>query len=658
MKFRMATGLLLLAATAGWFAFSICLPGRALRVPSLAAAPHIIPPGEHPFDPDWPEVFTLLRQKCTACHRPGTKCHDFTSYDAIIGGGPAGETPVVVPGSPEDSLLWKQVVWNHAFAPESPHDAEPMMPPDKHDWLTGGQIAAIERWIRRGALEYRLPHTCNIRPITEIDFPSARECGVCHPKHFTEWSRSMHAYAQHSPVMEAFTLTLIERTGGTIGTFCTRCHTPIGVSLGETASLRNVHRSRIAMEGVTCVVCHRLQRPYYKSNARLPVQPGQVFDACVFGPFDDPVRLGKDTHAAAGSNHLTSAAMCGACHDVTTPGGVRLEEAFSEWQNSPAAKEGITCQHCHMGPIQGIPIARHDRPYGKAAEIPGVDPALLPDRPLSDHSFAGPDYSLLPDTEFPYKLDWMYETDYRVFESLTPHQQQTLTELRLKNRRQLAIADAKRYELLHNAAEIRVSHPASANSGRKLRVKVDVTNKVAGHNFPTGFTAERQLWVSVILTDPRGNVVYASGDLDKNGDLRNEHSHAVETGELAYDRKLLNFQSKFVTLTAQGTERSVIIPVNRHLAPLNVLRPATGIAQAHGRPLAFRLAKSSLPPLKTASRTYPIPLPDTCGEYKLRVRLNFRHLPPSLFDKIGIPHLKHLLETVVIDEYAAIISVH
>ena len=38
-----------------------------------------------------------------------------------------------------------------------------------------------------------------------------------------QWSRSMHAYAQHSPIFEAFNLTLIERTGGTIGTFCTRC---------------------------------------------------------------------------------------------------------------------------------------------------------------------------------------------------------------------------------------------------------------------------------------------------------------------------------------------------------------------------------------------------------------------------------------------------
>ena len=49
-----------------------------------------------------------------------------------------------------------------------------------------------------------------------------------------------------------------------------------------------------------------------------------------------------------------------------------------------------------MGPVQGIAIPAHHRPLGRAARIPGVDDSRLPLRHLSDHSFAGPDYSLLP----------------------------------------------------------------------------------------------------------------------------------------------------------------------------------------------------------------------------------------------------------------------
>jgi hypothetical protein len=639
----------------GWALLSLAFPGAGRD--SIDAAPHVVSAKPHPFDPDWPEVYWVLKNKCTGCHRTGTERHDLTTYDAIVGGGVDGASPVIRPGAPEQSALWQRVVWNHEAAEDSPHDDEPQMPPDHHEWLTAGQLEALYGWIERGALEYQLPPTCNPRPLMEIDYPSAKECGACHPRQYTEWSRSMHAYAQHSPVFEAFTLTLIERTSGTIGTFCTRCHTPIGISLGETGSTRNVHRSRISMEGITCVVCHRLQVPYYKASARLAVEPGQLMDQCVFGPFDDPVTREMSTHPAGGSRHLQSATFCGACHDVTSPNGVRLEEAFSEWQNSPAAREGITCQECHMGPVQGLPIPRDHRPIGKAAVIPDVDPALLPDRHLSDHTFAGPDYSLLPDTEFPRKLDWMYETDYRRTELLTPHQRQTLDELRLQNREQLAIARAKRHELLRNSARLHVEHAEAALAGGRLRVRVEVESIFAGHNLPTGFTAERQVWVSTILTDPRGQIVYASGDLDENGDLRFEHSHPVETGEQHADYRLLNFQSRFVTLTRQGTERTVVISVNRQLDPLNFVRPATDIAQAQGRSLGFRSAKASLPPLSTAHRTYPIRLPETPGCYHLQVRLNYRNLPPVLLDAVGVPHLKPLLEIVVIDQYDASIIV-
>ena len=622
------------------------------------AAPPIVRDATHPFNKDWLEVHWVLRTKCSGCHRPKSDQHDFSTYETLMGCGPACDDPIVVPGKPEDSLLWDYVNWNHAGVPNSEASDSPYMPPDdESEWLSAGQLETLYRWIKTGALEYVLPETCDTRPLLETDFVSAKECAQCHPRQYEEWSRSMHAYAQHSPVFEAFTLTMVERTGGTIGTFCTRCHTPIGVSIGETASMRNVHRSRISMEGVTCVVCHRLQKPFYKASGRLPVSPGLLNEGCLFGPFNDSVNPDQSTHEAHQAAHLMKSTMCGSCHDVTSPQGVRLEEAFSEWQNSPAAKEGISCQECHMGPIPGVPVKRCDRPVGKIAAVPGVDPSAFPDRPLSNHSFVGPDYSLLPDTEFPYKLDWMYEKDYRDTANLTLHQQKTLTQLRIRNRKQLAKARDLRFELLKNAAKISVDHPEFVKANRKLKVHVDVTSTTAGHNFPTGFTAERQAWVEVILRDEQGRVVFASGDLDKNGDLRDEHSHAVEAGHLHRDKHLLNFQSKFTVRTAQGTERTVIIPVNRDLAPLNVIRPIAEPAQSFGRPSVFRVAKGSLPPLTTVGKTYPIKLPDQPGQYNLRVRLNFRNLPPALFDKIGIPHLKHLLEIVTIDEYQGCIQV-
>ena len=571
--------------------------------------------------------------------------------------GKQDELPAVVPGHPNESYLWEFVNWNVRADANSDAPDEPLKPPNRHEWLTAGQLDTVNRWIKNGALEYRLPKHCNIRPLLETDFPSARQCAACHPKQFEEWSRSMHAYSMQSPVFEAFNLTLQERTGGTIGTFCSRCHTHIGTALGENGSMRTVNRSRISREGVTCITCHRRPAKHYKSSGRVAVQPGQLLDTCIYGPFEHAVSKQLNSHPSAKQPYLKSSQFCGECHDVFSPSGVRLEEAFSEWQNSPAAKSGITCQQCHMGPVQGVPIPDKQRPLGRAAQVPGVDPEKLPLRHLTDHTFAGPDYSLLPDTEFPYKLDWMYETDYRDAKKLTPYQQRTLTELRRKNRESLRKADEKRYELLHNSASIKVRHPKSACVGEKLKVHVDVYNKVAGHSFPTGFTAERQLWVSVEVRDPNGRLVFITGNFDHNGDLRDDHSHEVLAGKMPNDRHLLNFQNKFTVLTNKGTERTVALSVNRDLAPINVLRPARGISASFGRPHTFRIAKYSLPPLKSIGKLYPVHLSDCSGPYRLSVRLNFRHLPPTLLDHIGTPHLKHLLETVVIDQYNAVIHV-
>jgi len=649
-----AGGLLLLLLCSGWPWL-----GRNMQPLERAlAVPHTVRRDvQHPYDPDWPDVLLILTSKCAGCHRPDGPEQDLSTYNALMAAKDFADGPIVVPGRPEDSLLWQYVEWNHGAVVDSTLPDEPMMPPKLEDWLTGGQLEILSRWIRNGALEYALPKTCSPRPLLEIDFPSAKQCLPCHPKQYDEWSRSMHHYAQHSPIFEAFNLTLIERTGGTIGTFCSRCHTPLGTALGENGSRRNVHRSQLSMEGVTCVVCHRVPDNYYKSNGRMAIEPGGLLDTCLYGPFGDPVSDEFQAHPAGGQPYLKTSAFCGSCHDVTSPQGVRLEEAFSEWQNSPAARRGQTCQSCHMGPDPGVPVPDCHRPLGRAAEVPGVDPERIPLRHLSDHTFAGPDYSLLPDTEFPHKLDWMYEQDYRDTDALTPYQQRTLNELRRSNRKHLAIAAHQRYQLLGRAARLTVFAPQSARPAQRAVVRVDVKNLVAGHNFPTGFTAERQLWVEVSVWDPSGRIVFRSGDLDHNGDLRDEHSHEVATGKLPWDRHLANYQNLFTALTNRGTERTVVLSVNRHLTPLNFLRPATGISASIGRPNAFRIAKASIPPLSTVSERYPVWLSNCEGPHRLLVRLNFRHLPPVLLDEIGTPHLKHLLEVVVIDQFESFIDV-
>ena len=99
----------------------------------------------------------------------------------------------------------------------------------------------------------------------ESKFPSAATCGTCHPKQYKEWSVSQHSYSQLSPVYLSLSSEINELSSGSNGDFCLRCHSPIGANLGESPFMSNLDRHPTSREGITCVVCHRLNKTYNKS---------------------------------------------------------------------------------------------------------------------------------------------------------------------------------------------------------------------------------------------------------------------------------------------------------------------------------------------------------------------------------------------------------
>ena len=472
-------------------------------------------------------------------------------------------------------------------------------------------------------------------------FISAKECGDCHPKQYREWRTSMHAYAQTSPVFVSFNRTLLERTGGTLGTFCVRCHTPIGTTLGEGPLLPNAKRRAISMEGVTCIVCHSIEKIQGKVSGEIPFSP-DVIKGPYYGPDelagqDDPSRLILETpHPSRRFPAIRGSLFCGQCHDVNSPGGVRNEEAFSEWKNSPWAREGVTCQDCHMGAEPGKPVPVNQRPLDYI-----VDPDIFPDAPKrhrSNHSMTGPDHSIVPG--FGQADLGLNDEEFAKYE---------------------AKLEENRVRLLRNGAKIAVRHVSEIKAGTSLKVAVDVTNTFSGHNIPTGFTAERQVWLEVLLRDPDGNITFKSGDLDKYLDLRDSHSHEVHDGHLPRDTHLFNLQSRFINRNFRGTETEVVIPVNRRLSPVPFATPPPGLSATFGMPFGGRILKNSIPARATKTAHYRIPIPKTAdGQFTLSVRLRFRHLPPHLLYEIGMEDWEEIskkLRIVNIDNYRKDITV-
>jgi len=503
-------------------------------------------------------------------------------------------------------------------------------------------------------------------------YPSAQECRTCHPGHYREWSVSPHAYAQLSPVFNAMHATLLKKTNGTLGDFCIRCHTPVGMAMDEPLFAPNASRSAVSREGVTCIVCHRVNQDFGKNSGRRTMVQGDLF-APVFGPRDgeelervlsdpaygtmvtEPGERGRRVHGEARLfAPITRPGFCGSCHDVTLT-NFRLEEAFSEYKLSPARERGETCQDCHMGTEPGIASGYREEPAAMVGRVPTTP------KKRTDHMFAGPDHSVVHPGIFPHSpdaqelatfeewlaFDWKAgwgtdEFEDEVDDDMVFPERWSSVDDRYDARdileeqlELLAQARERGTELLRRGYVLGdVELQQATPGGISFRVRVE--NGTDGHNVPTGFVAERLVFLHVSLNDADGQLVFESGDLDPNGDVRDLHSRYVHAGELSLDEQLFSLQSKFITRNQRGSERESILSVNESLDPLPFVRPDTQPSILTGRPGAARLHRKGIEPDGHRWASYHVDSSKLTGRspYRLRVELKAAMIPVNLVGAI------------------------
>ena len=467
----------------------------------------------------------------------------------------------------------------------------------------------------------------------ESRYPSAGTCGTCHPKQYEAWSVSQHSYSQLSPAYLSLNNKINELANGSNGDFCLRCHNAMGSNLGEDSFSSNLTRHPTSREGITCVVCHRLNKSYNKVSGRLALVEGGLTEV-VFGPMGnaemervldntheyrvvtDPKEAGRQVHKRVEQfANISEPMFCGTCHDVTLFNGFRLEEAFSEYRTSPAAARGETCQDCHMGKVQGV-ASGYD--FGPAAVVGGVE--TMP-RKLTNHFFAGPDYSLIHPGIFPHNSvaqaaatmeEWLqfdvdagWGTDEfedtvtddgqfpEAWQSVDDrYDARDIIDYQLER---LAWATEQRLEVLRNGYILGDIVTKRADAGG-IEFDVQVRNGTDGHNVPTGFTGERLVWLEVTVSDNDGNVLFVSGDRDPNGDLRDGHSAYVHAGEVEMDPFLLSLQSIFVTQNVRGGEIEHVIPIPYPVTALPRVLPSAVSLVFTGEPATECVHKMGIEP--------------------------------------------------------------
>jgi hypothetical protein len=300
--------------------------------------------------------------------------------------------------------------------------------------------------------------------LTVDDFETATSCQSCHPDQFQQWSGSMHAYALKDPTFAALREIGQSAYINALDGACIQCHSIVA---RETGALPWGPYDFDALppqvqEGVGCDVCHVVSGIRSLSNADMIFSPG----ATKFGTISDPVP--NSAHESEFNSLYSSSEYCGSCHDLVTGDGLQLEAVFREWRAGGFAVTGKTCNDCHMPAYQG-------------SAVPGG-----PVRTLHDHSMAGVDVALVP---FPNQ----------------------------------AVQLQKVTDMLRSALTVEADVPLTVGAGDTIDLQVRLVNDLTGHNVPSGVPFVRQMWLSIEVWDG-SNLVYVTGDLDANGDLKDENS--------------------------------------------------------------------------------------------------------------------------------------
>jgi hypothetical protein len=349
-------------------------------------------------------------------------------------------------------------------------------------------------------------------------------CATCHGNFDPDnepwyvWRGSMMSQAARDPFFYAC-MAVAEQDAPGAGDLCIRCHSPGGWQEGRSIDTGGSMLNVKDRHGVQCDFCHRAVDHNYLPGVSpiqdydvlagidpLPLQYGNgqfVNDPAPLmrGPYSDAVA----SHETVYSPFHTSAAMCGICHDVSSPvferasdhdyvptafdekhpdmdirNMIPVERTFSEWSQSEYASTGVyapqfagdkpdgivsNCQDCHMRDVTA-----------SACSEPGA-----PNRSdMGLHDFTGGN-TFVPD----------------IIEQFYPDE---------VDAGQLAAAKARAVSMIQLAATLQLT-PETYGVG------VRVINET-GHKLPSGYPEGRRVWLNVKGFDATDQLVYESGAYD------------------------------------------------------------------------------------------------------------------------------------------------
>jgi hypothetical protein len=198
------------------------------------------------------------------------------------------------------------------------------------------------------------------------------DCGTCHPVQYEDWRSSIHARSMGPGIAGQLGPMMRRDPAGARG--CLVCHAPLAeqsplVRGADGLAPNPLFDAALQGHGVVCATCHVRQHQRFGPPPRAGALGTRV------------PRAQLPHEGATYERAYLRAEFCAACHQFGPNGaalnGKPLENTYMEWRDSPAAREGLQCQDCHMPDRRHRWRGIHDPEMVKS----GVRVELALDRP-------------------------------------------------------------------------------------------------------------------------------------------------------------------------------------------------------------------------------------------------------------------------------------
>lgn len=185
---------------------------------------------------------------------------------------------------------------------------------------------------------------------------------------------------------------------------------------------------------------------------------------------------------------------------------------------------------------------------------------------------------------------------------------------------------------VEGVATLAIQAPVTATSGQALDFSITVTNEQVGHEFPSGSTEERQLWIHVTATDEAGHSwhIPITQNPETTDPANPNHAYWVTTNDV------VAWPSPNPGI-GTAIPRDALPEGDRIYHSIFISPDYTGSKITYAQYYAAQTFSNRLKPKEPRSENYSWIIPaGATGSVSISADLNYRRMPDSMADFLGI----------------------